>query len=108
MPPVFVLHGRNNKISGFVNYFPVDGGRPEAVVVYMQGLVMPWPKGKTADGKKKSGTGWQVEAGGQQDRNPICPCINNSTFVLAERLEQSLDVLGVSLDLLEGSEQGPA
>jgi len=68
-PLVFVFHGRNNKLTGFVNYFPMHRGWPEAVVVYMQGLVMPWPTGKTADGKAKSGTGWQVEPGGQDDRD---------------------------------------
>ncbi len=68
-PLVFVFHGRNNKLTGFVNYFPVHRGWSDAVVVYMQGLVMPWPTGKTADGKAKSGTGWQVEPGGQGDRD---------------------------------------
>jgi polyhydroxybutyrate depolymerase len=68
-PLVFVFHGRNNKLTGFVNYFPVHRGWSGAVVVYMQGLVMPWPTGKTADGKAKSGTGWQVEPGGQDDRD---------------------------------------
>jgi polyhydroxybutyrate depolymerase len=68
-PLVFVFHGRNNKIPGFVNYFPVHRGWPEAVVVYMQGLVMPGPKPKKADGTEKSGTGWQVEPGGQEDRD---------------------------------------
>ena len=68
-PLVFVFHGRNNQLAGFVNYFPVHRGWPEAVVVYMQGLVMPWPKGRNANGTEKSGTGWQLEPGGQDDRD---------------------------------------
>ena len=68
-PLVFVFRGRNNQLTGFVNYFPLHRGWTDAVVVYMQGLVMPWPTGKAADGKAKSGTGWQVEPGGQDDRD---------------------------------------
>ncbi len=68
-PLVFVFHGRNNQLKGFVNYFPLHRGWPDAVVVYPQGLVMPGPKGRNANGTEKSGTGWQMEPGGQDDRD---------------------------------------
>jgi len=59
-PLVFVLHGRNNYVDGTLKFFSLHPLWPEAVVVYPQGLVLSSPAPKRADGKSKSGTGWQV------------------------------------------------
>jgi len=68
LPLVFAFHGANNKVAGFANLFPVHRVWPEAVVVYMQGLVT-WPRAKRENGQLKSGTGWQDAVGKNNDRD---------------------------------------
>lgn len=71
-PLVFVFHGANNSMNSIIKFFAFHGEWPEAVIVYMQGLISPLAAGrveKRADGSTKSGTGWQLLPGATADRD---------------------------------------
>ena len=65
-PVVFAFHGHGGSGKWLAEHWAYQVLWPEAICVYMQGLPTPGGKKGDPDGEKP---GWQIKAGGQDDRD---------------------------------------